>query len=104
MTTTQTAATAPRISVGRRRWITAPALAGIAYSTAWVLGLAVWPSNLDVDATNAKVVATFGAHEGAAMTQFLLFEGLAAVALAVVVLALGQAARRRERYGLGESP
>jgi hypothetical protein len=90
-----TQAAATRMSIGRRRRITAPALAGIAYSAAWLLGLAVWPSNLDVAATNAKVVATFSAHQSAAVTQFLLVEGVAAIALAVVVLALGQAARRR---------
>jgi hypothetical protein len=101
--TTQSAATAPRMSVGRRsrNLITAPAVAGIAYSTAWVLGLAVWPSNLDVAATNAKVLATYRAHQLAAMTQYLLIEGVAAIALAVVVLALGQAARRRGAERLG---
>jgi hypothetical protein len=101
--TTQTAATAPNISVARwsRSLITAPAVAGIAYSTAWVLGLAVWPSNLDVAATNVKVLATYRAHQGAAITQYLLVEGLAAMALAVVVTALGQAARRRGAERLG---
>jgi hypothetical protein len=101
--TTQSAATTPRMSVGRhsRNLITAPAVAGIAYTTAWVLGLAVWPSNLDVAATNAKVLATYRAHQLAAMTQYLLIEGVAAIALAVVVLALGQAARRRGAERLG---
>jgi hypothetical protein len=77
-------------------------VAGIAYTTAWVLGLAVWPSNLDVAASNVKVVATYSAHQGAAMTQYLLIEGLAAIALAVVVIALGRGARRRgaDRLGL----
>jgi hypothetical protein len=100
--TTQTAATAPNLSVGRRSLITAPAVAGIAYATAWVLGLAVWPSNLDVAATNVKVLATYSAHQSAAMTQYLLIEGLAAIALALVVTALGRAARRRgvERLGV----
>jgi hypothetical protein len=94
---TRTTATAPNLSVGRRgRLITVPAVAGIAYSTAWALGLAVWPSNLDVDATNVKVVATYSAHQGAAITQYLLVEGLAAITLGVVVTALGRAARRRE--------
>jgi hypothetical protein len=95
--TTQTAATAPSMSVGRhsRNLIAAPAVAGVAYSTAWVLGLAVWPSNLDVAATNAKVVAVYSANQGAAMTQYLLVEGLAAIALAVVVISLGRAARMR---------
>ena len=81
--------------------ITAPAVAGIGYSTAWVLGLAVWPSNLDVAASNVKVLATYRAHEGAALTQYVLVEGVAAIALAVVVIALGQAACRRGARGLG---
>jgi hypothetical protein len=103
--TTQNAATAPSLSVGRRSrtLIAAPAVAGIAYSTAWVLGLAVWPSNLDVAATNADVVATYSAHPGAAMSQYLLVEGLAAIALAVVVLALGRAARARRAERLGRA-
>jgi hypothetical protein len=88
--TTQTVATAPSTPVGRRgrSLLKAPAVAGIAYTTAWVIGLAVWPSNLDVAASNVKVVATYSAHQGAAMTQYLLIEGLAAIALAVVVFAL----------------
>jgi hypothetical protein len=103
--TTQTAATAPSTPVGRRgrSMLTAPAVAGIAYTTAWVLGLAVWPSNLDVAASNVKVVATYSAHQGAAMTQYLLIEGLAAIALAVVVFALGRGARRRGADRLGQA-
>jgi Major Facilitator Superfamily len=103
--TTQTVATAPSTPVGRRgrSLLTAPAVAGIAYTTAWVLGLAVWPSNLDVAASNVKVVATYSAHQGAAMTQYLLIEGLAAIALAVVVFALGRGARRRGADRLGQA-
>jgi hypothetical protein len=93
------AATTPRMSLGRG--IAAPVVAGIGYSTAWLLGLAVWPSNLDVAATNAKVVATFSAHQSAAVAQFLLVEGVAAIALAVVALALGRAARRHRAVRLG---
>ena len=97
------AAKAPASSLGQRgrSLITAPAVAGIGYSTAWVLGLAVWPSNLDVAASNVKVLATYRAHEGAALTQYVLVEGVAAIALAVVVIALGQAACRRGARGLG---
>jgi hypothetical protein len=103
--TTQTAATAPSMPVGRRSrgLMTAPAVAGIVYATAWVVGLAVWPSNLDVAATNGKVVATYGAHQGAAMAQYLLVEGVAAIALAVVVIGLGRAARRRGAASLGRA-
>jgi len=58
-------ARAPTSSVGHRgrRLITAPAVAGIAYATAWVLGLAVWPSNLDVAASDIKVLASYRAHQ-----------------------------------------
>jgi hypothetical protein len=91
------------LSAGRRGRgsITAPAAAGIAYSTAWVVGLAVWPSNLDVTAGNAKIVATYRAHEAAAMTQYVLVEGLAAVALVVVAVLLGRAAGARHSPRLG---
>jgi hypothetical protein len=60
-----------------------------------VTGLAVWPSNLDVAASGAKVVSTYTGHQGVAVTQYLLVEGLAAIALAVVVIALARAARQR---------
>jgi hypothetical protein len=92
-----------RLGSSSRSLLTAPAVAGIAYTTAWLLGLAVWPSNLDVAASNVKVVATYSPHQGAAMTQYLLIEGLAAIALAIVVIALGQAARRRGADRLGQA-
>jgi hypothetical protein len=63
----------------------------------------VWPSNLDVAASIVKVVANYSAHQGAAMTQYLLIEGLAAIALAVVVFALGRGARRRGADRLGQA-
>jgi hypothetical protein len=100
--TTQTA-TAPSTLIRSRRrgLLAAPAAAGIAYAAAWVTGLAVWPSNLDVTVSGAKVMSAYTGHEGVAMTQYLLVEGLAAIALAVVVLALGRAAGRRgaSRWG-----
>jgi hypothetical protein len=49
-----------------------------------------------VAASGGQVVAAYTGHRGVAMTQSLLVHGVAAVALAVVVLALGQAARRRD--------
>jgi hypothetical protein len=103
--TTQTAATTPGLPIRRRSRgvVTVPAVAGIVYATAWVVGLAVWPSNLDVAATNREVVATYGAHRGAAITQYLLVEGVAAIALAVVVIGLGRAARRRRAASLGRA-
>jgi hypothetical protein len=75
--------------------VTAPAVAGVAYTAAWAIGLGVWPSNPDVAATGSRVVTAYAGHRGVAMIQSLLVHGVAAVALAVVVLALGQAGRRR---------
>jgi hypothetical protein len=83
--------------------ITRPAVAGIVYVVAWVAGLAVWPSNLAVSASDAKVVDSYSSHEAAAVTQYLLVEGLAGIALAFVVLALGQAARQRGAERLGRA-
>jgi hypothetical protein len=82
---------------------TAPAAAGIAFAVAWVTGLAVWPSNPDVAASGAKVVSAYSGHQGVAVTQYLLVEGLAAIALAVIVIALGRAARRYGASRLGRA-
>jgi len=96
-------ATAPRTTIRsrRRRRMTAPAAAGIAFVAAWATGLAVWPSNLDVAASGGKVVSAYRGQEGAAVTQYLLVEGAAAIALAIVVMALVRAAVRSgaERRG-----
>ena len=86
---------------GSHRLLTVPALAGVAYVVAWVAGLAVWPSNLDVNASGSQVVAAYSGYQGAAMTQSLLVHGVAGVALAIVVLAIGRAARRRDAGPLG---
>jgi hypothetical protein len=88
--------TEPARAAGRRGRgvVTAPAVAGVAYTAAWAIGLGVWPSNPDVAATGSRVVTAYAGHRGVAMIQSLLVHGVAAVALAVVVLALGQAARR----------
>jgi hypothetical protein len=76
-------------------------VAGLAFVAAWVTGLLVWPSNLDLAAPDAKVVSTYAGHQGVAIAQYLLVEGLAAIALAIVVLALGRTARRRGARRLG---
>jgi hypothetical protein len=55
--TTQTAIAPHSDRRSRRSRPTAPAVVGIAYAAAWVTGLAVWPSNLEVAASGAKVVS-----------------------------------------------
>jgi hypothetical protein len=68
-------------------------LAGIAFSAAWVTALVVGPSNLSVDASGDHVVAAIAGHQGAAIAQFLLAQGVAAAALAAVAIALGRSTR-----------
>ena len=93
--TTQTA-TAPGTTLHSRdrRSISAPPTAGIAFAAAWVIGLLVWPSNLDVAASGSRVVSAYAGHQSVAVTQYLLVEGLAAIALAIVVVTLARAALR----------
>jgi len=78
----------------RRGLLTVPAVAGIAYTAAWLVGLAVAPSSTNVRSTGAEVVAGYAGHQAAAAAQFLLTEGIASLALAVVATALGRAGLR----------
>lgn len=68
-------------------------VAGIAYTAAWVVGLARWPTNLDVHASDDTVLTTYAGHAVAASGQTTLVHGLAALALAIVVVALARAGR-----------
>jgi hypothetical protein len=99
--TTHTAPTQSTALRSRLGPVTAPAAAGVAFVAAWAAGLAAWPSNLNVAASGTKVLSAYSGHQGAAITQYLLVEGAAAIALTIVVIALGRAAIRRgsERPG-----
>ncbi len=94
--TTVSTETSSHVSHGRSNRLlrAVPALAGVAYTLVWVVGLLIWPSNLDVTASGSAVLATFVGHRSVALVQYLLVEGAAAIALAGVVLALGRAASR----------
>jgi hypothetical protein len=54
-----------------------------------------------VAASGSRVVSAYAGHQSVAVTQYLLVEGLAAIALAIVVVTLARAALRRgaERPG-----
>ncbi len=78
----------------RRGLLTIPAVAGIAYAVAWLAGLSIFSSSAAVRTTGAKVLAADAGHQAAATTQFVLTEGAAAVFLAVVAIAIGQAGLR----------
>jgi hypothetical protein len=77
-----------------RGLLTVPAVVGLTYTASWLAGLAVSPSSTNVRTTGAEVVAGYAGHEAAAVTQFLLTEGTASLALAVVAIALGRAGLR----------
>jgi hypothetical protein len=74
-----------------------PALAGISYGIAWVGGLAAWPSNLTIDATNREIVSLYAAHQSEARAQYLVVEGIAGVLLGMVLFYCIWRIRRCER-------
>jgi hypothetical protein len=93
--TPQTATPASPTGHPRRTGLTTvPAIAGFAYVTAWVIGLAVANSSTNVRPTGGEIIAGFAGHEAAATAQFALTEGAASVALAVVAIAVGRAGLR----------
>jgi hypothetical protein len=71
-----------------------PVVAGIGYSLAWIISVSVGAPNPALAARGSQVVAAFAGHSGPAMAMFVLAEGVAAVALAVVVISAAQAAAR----------
>ena len=71
-----------------------PVVAGIGYSLAWIISLLVGAPNPAVSARGSQVVAAFDGHGGPAMAMLVLAEGVAAAALAVVVISAARAARR----------
>ncbi len=77
-----------------------PAVAGLLYAAAWAAGLVIGPAAVRVTATDAEVASAYAENPGLAIIQVVLTEGVAAGALAVVVVALGQAARSRRARGL----
>jgi len=80
----------------------AAAIAGICYSAAWIAGLAVGAPNPSVNAAGYQVVAAFAGHDGPTIAMFVLAEGIAAIALAVVVVLTARAVgpQRGRRAGL----
>jgi hypothetical protein len=72
----------------RRRWLRLlPGWAGTCYVAAWAAGLACWPANLALNATNNQVAAAYRAHPAGAASQYVLSEGLAGLLLGIVLAA-----------------
>lgn len=79
---------------GRRRFVSLPAAAGIGYSVAWIVSQSVGAPNPSISAPGTQVVADLAGHGGPMLTMYVLAEGVAAVALVVVVLSVARAASR----------
>ena len=71
------------------RRLTLPLGAAAAYISAWLVGLAIWPGTPGVDASATHVADAYAAHQGLAIVQYLLVEGVAGIALGAMVLAIG---------------
>jgi len=89
---------------GGRRWLTVAGVTGIGYTLSWVGGLSIKAPSPKFTASGSAIVTALSGHGGAVLSQFALTEGLPAVGLAVVSLALARAARgsgaRRNRAHL----
>jgi hypothetical protein len=71
-----------------------PAVAGIGYAVAWIVSELVGAPMPSVAASGSQVVTAYAGHDWSSMANFVLSEGITAIALAVVVLLVAQAARR----------
>ena len=71
----------------------AAALAGVGYTVAWVVSQAVGAPNPSVAASGGQVVSAYAGRDWPTIANLVLSEGIAAVALAAVVLLMAQAAR-----------
>lgn len=92
--------------VPRRRLLTVTGVTGIAFTLSWIAGLSVAAPSPSLTASGAEIVAALAGHGTAVATQFALTEGLPAIGLAVVSVALAGAARRSgaaaaARFALG---
>lgn len=90
---TITSPDAQRSRTWRRGLLTVPAIIGIAYSISWVVGLSVSAPSPSLNASGSAIVAEIAGHSAALTAQFLFTEGLPAIGLLIVPLALARAAR-----------
>ena len=88
---------AARSARGRNRAAArVPMLAGAGFALAWLVSLSVGAPNPSVAAPGAQVVTSFAGRGGPAMAMFVLAEGVAAIALVVVAVAVARPALYRE--------
>lgn len=70
------------------------AVTGIAYSLSWIAGLSLGAPSPKLNASGAEIVRQISGSRGAVAAQFALTEGVPALGLALIALALARSARR----------
>ena len=91
ITQTQAGVAAP--VQGRRRSEMALAVIGVAYTISWIAGLAVNAPSPKLGASGTAIVSQLTGHAASEVANFVLTEGLPAVGLAVVSVAVARAIR-----------
>jgi hypothetical protein len=79
---------------GRRGALSAPALAGMGYAVAWIVSQLTGAPNPSIAAPGTQLVASFAGHDASVLAMFVLAEGVAAIALILVVVFVARAARQ----------
>ena len=91
-----TRTTDARSARGRNRaLLRVPVLAGVGYAVAWIASQSVGAPSPSIAASGAQLVTSFAGHGGQNMAMFVLAEGVAAVFLAVVAIAVTRPALRQ---------
>jgi hypothetical protein len=91
--TTQTQAEVAAPAQRRRRAGMALAVIGVAYTISWIAGLAVDAPSPTLGASGTEIVSQLTGHAASEVANFVLTEGLPAVGLGVVSVALARAIR-----------
>ena len=89
-------ATARATATGKRhRLLTVTGAVGIGYTLSWIAGLTVPAPSPKFSASGAQIVSAVAGHAPALAVQYALTEGLPAVGIAVVAIALARIAGSR---------
>jgi hypothetical protein len=91
MTVNQPVPSVPAHRTHPRTVLTVTGVTGIGYALSWAAGLSLPAPNPALNATGSSIVTAFTGHEAAGALNFVLTEGLPAVGIAVVSLALARA-------------
>lgn len=74
-----------------------PLPGGVGFALSWLAGLSVFSSSTQVRSSGAQIQLSYAGHVGLVGLQYVLTEGLPAVCLAIVTLALARAVRPTAR-------